>query len=237
MKKPRAPRAGRRYAGRSVEELRAERRERLLNAAYDIVGSEGYARLSIERVCAAARVATRHYYEHFQGREGLLHGLFDRIENEQWQVVTKALTEPAVDFGERTGMAIRSFVGHALADPRRARIVCLESVGISVEMEARRRRLIRRFADLIDQATQRLVSLGELPEADYDMMGIALVGATNELLVEWLSGDSHLSATHMELQVLNLFRAMTKGAAHARPAQAPPRRAAKGAPRKRAASR
>lgn len=216
MKKTRAPRSSNRsYAGRSMEELKAERRERLLSAAYNVIGSEGYARLSIERVCAAARVATRHYYEHFQGREALLHCLFDRVENELWQVVTKALTEPAVDIGERTGTAIRAFVRHALADPRRARIMCLESVGVSPEMETRRRGLTRRFAELIHQVSQHLATSGLLPTVDYRLPGIALVGATNELLVEWLSGETRLSAAEMELQVLNIFRALIKGAAYA----------------------
>ena len=206
---------GRHYAGRSITELKAERRERLLNAAYAIIGSEGYSNLSIERVCVAARVATRHYYEHFQGREAVMHCLYDRVENELWQVVTKALTEPSVDIGERTGTAIRAFVRHALDDPRRARIMCLECVGVSADMEARRRRLIRRFAELIHQVSQQLAGAGLLPAADYRLPGIALVGATNELLVEWLSGETRLSALEMELRVLNIFRALTKGAVYA----------------------
>ena len=205
-----------------MDELKAERRERLLNAAYNLIGSDSYARLSIERVCAAARVATRHYYEHFQGREALLHCLFDRVENELWQVVTKALTEPAVDIGERTGTAIRAFVHHALEDPRRARIMCLECVSISPDMEARRRRLTRRFAELIHQISQHLASSGLLPAADYRLPGIALVGATNELLVEWLSGESRMSAEEMELQVLNIFRALIKGAVYAHHEQPAP---------------
>lgn len=215
-KKPRAPRSrNRSYAGRSMEELKAERRERLLNASFIIVGSEGYARLSVDRVCVAARVATRHYYEHFQGREALLHSLYDRLEGELWQVVTRALTEPGVEYGERTGTAIRSFVNYCLSDPRRARIICLESVGVSAGMETRRRRLTRRFAELIQQVSQQLASSGELPAADYRIPGIALVGATYELLVEWIAGGTGLSVADMELQVLNIFRALVKGAAYA----------------------
>ncbi|MGH8444651.1 MAG: TetR/AcrR family transcriptional regulator [Solimonas sp.] len=198
-----------------MSELKAERRERLINAGYAIVGSEGYARLSIERVCAAARVATRHYYEHFQNREALLHALHDRVENELWQIVTKALTEPGVEIGGRTGEAICAFVRHALSDPCRARILCLETVGVSPELEARRRRLTRRFAELIHQVSQQLVNEGLLPAADYRLSGIALVGATNELLAEWISGEMRLTATEMELQVLNIFRALTKGAVYA----------------------
>ncbi|WP_051101839.1 TetR/AcrR family transcriptional regulator [Solimonas variicoloris] len=212
----RGPRAVNRvYGGRAMAELKAERRERLMNAAYALIGREGYARLSIERTCAAARVATRHYYEHFQGREALLHGLFDRVEAELWQAVTRALTEPGVETGERSGAAIRAFVRHALSDPIRARIMCLESVGVSAELEEKRRRLIRRFAELIHQVSRQLAADGVLPAADYRLSGIALVGATNELLVEWISGGMRLTVEEMELQVLNIFRALTKGAVYA----------------------
>lgn len=213
MKKARAPSPVRRsYAGRSIDDLKIERRERLMTAGFAILGSDGYQQLSIERVCARARVATRHYYEHYQGREALLHALFDRIENEVWQRVTKALTEPGGDLEQRTGNAICALVNHALSDPRRARIMCLESVGVSAELEARRRRLHRRFAELIHQVATQLATLGVLASADYRMSGMALVGATNELLVEWLSGDTGLSVAEMEQQVLVFFRTMIRGA-------------------------
>ena len=205
--------AGRGYRGRSAEELRAERRERLLNAAFAVVGEEGYARLSIDRVCAAARVTTRHYYEHFQGREALLHGLFERIENELWSIITRALTEPAVELERRHHDAIRSFVRHALSDPRRARILCLESVGVSPQMETRRRRLIRRIAGLIDHNVQQLVAAGVLPPADYYLQGIALVGGIHELLAEWLTGDIAIDVEGMELRVLQLFHSVIIGTA------------------------
>ncbi len=74
----RAP-GGRTYRGRSPEERRAERRERLLEAGLKLFGGEGYAATSIERLCAHARVTARHFYEEFPTREALLLAVFDRM--------------------------------------------------------------------------------------------------------------------------------------------------------------
>lgn len=201
------------YRGRSMAELRAERRERLLNAAFNLIGSQGYPKVAIERVCATARVATRHYYEHFQGREPLLHAVFERIEGQMVEVVAEALAASAESDMARAEATLGALVHFLLSDTKRARVICLESVGVSPEMERRRRALIRRFAGVIADTATEMAEAGVLPKADYRMPAVALVGAANELLVEWLSGDTDLSAEQMERQVIGIFRTMMRGSA------------------------
>jgi AcrR family transcriptional regulator len=70
--------ARRAYGGRSAEDRRAERRERLMSAGLELFGNEGYAAASIERLCAQAGVSTRNFYEEFASREDLLMRLHDR---------------------------------------------------------------------------------------------------------------------------------------------------------------
>jgi len=43
------------------------------------------------------------------------------------------------------------------------------------------------------------------------MTAIALVGGTNELMVEWLSGATEQSAGQMERHVASFFRALLTG--------------------------
>ena len=62
----------RRYSGRSVEEWKAARRERLLEAALELFGTDGYPATSVERLCALAKVSTRHFYHEFQNKEAVL---------------------------------------------------------------------------------------------------------------------------------------------------------------------
>src|ERR687894_2513842 len=69
--------SGRRYGGRAAEERRAERRRRLLDAATELFGTRGYAATTIEALYTEARLAPRHFYEQFPGREQLLRAVYD----------------------------------------------------------------------------------------------------------------------------------------------------------------
>jgi len=70
--------AGQRYGGRTADERRAERRERLLDAGLELFGTQGYANTSIEALCSATRLNPRYFYESLKTREELLRAVYDR---------------------------------------------------------------------------------------------------------------------------------------------------------------
>ncbi len=70
---------GRTYAGLSAPERRAERRERLLDAALELFGTAGFPKTTIPMLCSAAGVTARHFYDEFDSREALLRTLYDGI--------------------------------------------------------------------------------------------------------------------------------------------------------------
>lgn len=57
--------SGRAYGGLSALERQRERAARLLESGYELFATEGYANVSIERVCSHAGVTARHFYEAF----------------------------------------------------------------------------------------------------------------------------------------------------------------------------
>src|SRR5688500_9652842 len=67
------------YRGMSPDERQADRRRRLLDAGLGQFGTSGYARTTIEGLCAGAGVTPRHFYDEFGGREALLVAVFDEI--------------------------------------------------------------------------------------------------------------------------------------------------------------
>src|SRR5690242_4478130 len=71
--------AGRVYGGRSERERRADRRARLLAAGLDLFGTDGWTATTIEKLCTAAGVATRSFYEEFASREALLLAVFEDV--------------------------------------------------------------------------------------------------------------------------------------------------------------
>lgn len=178
--------AGQRYGGRTAEERRGERRERLLDAGLELFGTQGYASTSIEALCAATRLNPRYFYESFKTREELLQAVYDRHMQHLAATVDAALREAPGDPRGRVEAGLTAFVETQLADRRAARITYLEIVGVSLELERHRRDVLRGFAGLVEREADALAAAGLLPQRDRDhhLTAIALGGAVDGLLTD-----------------------------------------------------
>lgn len=174
------------YGGRSAEELHAERRERLLAAAMELFGTQGYHATRIEHICAEAKVTTRHFYEQFSDREALLMAVFDQVMADAATAVLDALARDGMTGMERAHAGLRAFVHLQLNDPRRARISCIEVMGVSRALEDRRREVMQQFAGFIEGQVQQLASQELVPQRSYRALALAFVGGVHELEIDWL---------------------------------------------------
>ncbi|HJP65544.1 MAG TPA: TetR/AcrR family transcriptional regulator, partial [Actinomycetota bacterium] len=177
------------YRGQLPEERRAGRRRRLLDAALELFATVGYPGVSIERLCAEAGVTARHFYQEFPSREALLTALFDETAELAVTAVTGALGQAPERARTRSEAGVGAFVHAMLDDPRRARILCVESVGVSAELEQRRRSVIHTFALVTQEQAERLIELGDVPSRDFSLGALALVGGMNEVITEWVLGS------------------------------------------------
>ena len=137
------------YGGRTPDERRTDRRKRLIDAAIAIWGDEGWAAVTMRRVCAEARLIDRYFYESFADREALLAAAWDSLREDTVAMVLAAIvasegTRPL----DRLEAAIGAFVHSVEADPRRARIQFGEHAGSAV-LEARRREATQQFTNLL----------------------------------------------------------------------------------------
>lgn len=200
------------YRGLTRAQLADERRERLLAAGMQLFGEQGYTHAPIELICATAKVATRHFYDQFDGREALLRALFDDIAAQLSAHVADALAAESRPLPLRVSDAIYVLVNFLLEDPRRAQVVCIEAVGVSAEMEQHRRKVIHEIAGLVRDYADFLADAGELPQRDYRLPAVAMAGMITELMVEWLVNDTGLSAGEIAREAVILLRAMITGA-------------------------
>lgn len=172
--------AQRRYGGRSSEQRRAERRERLLAAAVEDFGTAGYPATTVERLCSRAGVSTRSFYEEFPSREAVLLAVHERITADAFAAVATAVADDA-PVAERVDRALRAYLSAVSADPRRFRVAHVEVVGVSRAVEKQRRAWRRRFVELIEAEAARAADRGEIPRRDVHLGAVALIGAVNEL--------------------------------------------------------
>ena len=181
--------SGRRYGGRTSEERRAHRRERLLDAALELFGTRGYADTTIEALCSASQLNPRYFYEHFTNREELLLATYDRHMEAVTDAVRAAVAGAPLDPIARLEAGLRAFVDAQLADERGAQINYFEIVGVSPLLERRRRDMLRFYAGFVEEQINALVEARRVPERDYRLTAVALVGATDGLLIDWLSTE------------------------------------------------
>lgn len=200
------------YRGLTPQQLAAERRARLLKAGLELFGEQGYANAPIELICATAKVATRHFYDQFDGREALLRALFDDIATQLSARIAAALAIEARALSLRVSDAIYVAVSFLLEDSRRAQVICVEAVGVSTEMEQYRRKVIHEVAGLVRDYAAFLAETGELPQRDYRLSAVGVAGMIIELMVEWLVNDTGLSADDIAREAVILLRAMIAGA-------------------------
>ena len=182
--------AERRYSGRSVEEWKAARRERLLAAALELFGTEGYPSTSVERLCTQAKVSTRHFYHEFQNKEAVLLAVHAQVIEQAMFSTADVLSRTAdKPIRERIAAAVDSYLRTVMADRRQARISFVEVVGASPAVEAQRLAfrdlLIAKVRDLGDTAVAR----GEIERKDFRFLGLSFFGAVNMVISDWMLAD------------------------------------------------
>ena len=79
-----------RWAGIAPADRRAERRTLLLDAAFDLLGTEGWPGTTVRAVCQRARLNPRYFYESFDDLDALVVAVYDRLVGEMTATIMAA---------------------------------------------------------------------------------------------------------------------------------------------------
>ncbi|MFB9961720.1 TetR/AcrR family transcriptional regulator [Sinosporangium siamense] len=180
--------SGRAYRGLSADERQADRRERLISAAYTLYASLGFPGTTIERLCSEARISNRAFYECFSGREELLQVVHERCIEEALGSVAKSVQEAPDTFLGRLEAGIAGYVGFVTQDRRRARIMHLEVRRAGDQpLLASRERTMSAFYKVIEDAPE---GTAPVPSGvDPHLLSLAMLGALQELIVDWVLAE------------------------------------------------
>lgn len=118
----------RRYGGQDATERTAERRARLVAAGLDLMGERGIAGATVRGVADASGLAARYFYESFDGIEALQVAVFDAVAAEAAERAIAALASAADDPAARVRAVLGEMVDLFLDDPRKGRVVLIDSV-------------------------------------------------------------------------------------------------------------
>jgi AcrR family transcriptional regulator len=200
------------YGGVSSEERRARRHEQLLAAGLELFGTRGFKASSVREICLAASLNRRYFYESFNTREDLLRAVYDDLVVELAQQTLAAVDAADESFEARMRAGMTAFWEWITADERRARILCIEIIGVSEELEQRRRDARHAFADFIAaQGRELMEASGRQTRVDITLAARTLVSSALDLVIDWMRDDIHLTVPELIDESIRFYTASMRG--------------------------
>lgn len=220
--------SGRPYGGRSPEDRRADRRRKILDAALELYSSTGYASTTITALCHHANVSAVKFYEEFASQEEVIGTLCGEIAVGAMTSVAEALAGVEADTEAVSRAGLTAYCDYLLSDPRRARVLYVEIVGISSEVERLRHEAMHTFAELtVGMYETNALNNGGAPverSPRVSLIARTLVGACTEGIVACMLDPDRYSVEEL-VDVLVPFYVsadeVITGSSYTRSAKAP----------------
>jgi AcrR family transcriptional regulator len=163
------------------------RRRRIVEAALSLFADGGYTVTSVDDIVTRARVSKSAFYEFFESKE---HCFRELLVQEGGALIRDVLTDAATGHNhhERLRLGITRFVTSCYERSDVARLLIVESVGLSAGVEAVRHDLQAQFADAVAEEVRHAM-LHDAFYADKDpvVFGRAVVGAVSDAVGYYLT--------------------------------------------------
>jgi AcrR family transcriptional regulator len=190
--------SARAYGGVALEERVAARRARFVEAGVERFGTQGFRGATVRGICATAGLTDRYFYESFASLEALLAEVYralthdfarrlteESIRSEAWQGDAAAI--------ERQATAAYELWFDTVRDPRFARIVLVEVLGVSEAIDALYEESARAMAELTIAPLAATQPALKLSKARRELLGRALVGSGLQVAKMWMTGGYKLA--------------------------------------------
>lgn len=206
------------WAGTTLDDRQATRREQLIEAGFALLGEQGAGAVTVRGVTRAAKLSERYFYESFEDRDELLLAVHDWVGEQARAAITQAVS--AVAGGGAAGDAATGDAGDAAndassaepatrTDPEAIAVAGLTAFTDFLEEDPRRGRvllqeafanetLVRHGIEVVPTFAALLVeqisaSFQDPDETDAALSAVALVGALSHLYLGWLDGTLPVS--------------------------------------------
>lgn len=163
------------------------RRQRIVESALGLFATRGYTVTSVDDVVSRARVSKSAFYEFFESKE---HCFREVLAAEGGALIHEVLTHAAGgrNHHERLRLGITKFVQECFARPEVARLLIVESVGLSEGVEKVRHELQARFADAVAEEVRHAMTHDTFyADKDPAVFGRAVVGAVSDAVGYFLT--------------------------------------------------
>lgn len=197
------------YRGSNGAERVQQRREALLDAAFELIAEDGWRNLRVAAIAAHAGLSKRYIYESFTDIDELTRAVTDRLGEGLLQAIDAA--DPALSLEDATRQSLRAIVRYVTGDPRRAKVLFVEVPG--TEGAARYRRLlIQRLTGAAATRGRLLHHLTDDTDPIAELTASFLLTGTMATLLEWIDGTFDMSEDEIISDLTALWIGATLGA-------------------------
>lgn len=195
------------YDGKTAAERTAERRQRLIDAGFELFGEHGYAGTSIRAVLRRAELRDRYFAESFPDLDSLLAAVYSQLIEEEITACRAAIDAESgsSDGGARAMIAalVRSLEG----DPGRARIKLREAAAGGPVARKCRQDGLHKLAELV---ASLLPPSKTRSAKDRLLLSVGMVAAADEWLTTWIDGEQNLTPRDVVNLVMTMFDALAE---------------------------
>ena len=167
-----------RWSGVPLQDRQAVRRDELIAAGVDLLGSPEGPVLTVRAVCRAAGLTERYFYESFTDRDEFVRAVYNDVCARAMSALTSANTPRD---------AVERFVALMVDDPTRGRVLLL-APEVEPVLTRSGAEWMPNFIDLLQRKLTRITD-----PAVGAMVATGLIGALTALFTAYLNG--RLSAT------------------------------------------
>ena len=185
------------FRGISAPDRQRSRRQRLVEAAFDLAGTHGAATLGVGEVCAAAGLTKRYFYESFDSIDQLGAAVVDHAIG-----VMVGLTDPfrPGTAGGSVHGGIKAFIDALLDDRRLARVLITETQAGTLS------RFRGRIVEVAVDSLLPVDQLADVETLDYRrFIAYAQIGALGEICLAWHQGVVNMERDELVNRLVDLF--------------------------------
>ena len=159
------------------------RRKLILDAATRLFGNYGYHAATVPMIVAEAGSSVGSFYAHFRNKEDVFAAVLEALGQKVTEVMDRArASQPDALLGIRC--AVESLFLFLADNPGDARILIVESSGLSPRLEQMRRAILRQYAEKVCQTLESVPGASSVSAPA--IAARCLVGAVFESLCSWL---------------------------------------------------
>ena len=159
-------------------------RAKFLQTAVRLFGSQGFHATTIPNIVHQSESSTGAFYFYFRNKEHVFSAALKFIGEQVSTAVNKAILSAGEDTISQMRAAVVALIVYLAEHPDEARVLIVESSGMTPQVAKVRRNIIASHSRSVQQALAKIS--GSLPRLDPYVVASCWVGAVHEAVYQWL---------------------------------------------------